>query len=141
VRNLNGKILKAAVELLLVLDLLESPNTCSCWGFHPFGAWTELSRVQSSSFDGMKRASTVASRCMNNSLIELRKDDLQKDDGRANATSVWGGDTGGSKRACSCSRNRPLGVDWLDQRALVPQHGFRVGVEELVDRSGRLASF
>jgi hypothetical protein len=54
---------------------------------------------------------------------------------------VKGFDTGGSKRACSCSRNRPLGVDWLDQRALVPQHGFRVGVEELVDRSGRLASF
>jgi hypothetical protein len=30
-------ILKAAVEPLPVLDLLESTNTYSCWGFHPFG--------------------------------------------------------------------------------------------------------
>jgi hypothetical protein len=31
-------ILKTAVESLLVLHLLESTNTCSCWGFHQFGA-------------------------------------------------------------------------------------------------------
>jgi hypothetical protein len=30
-------ILKTAVEPLPVLDLLESTNTYSCWGFHPFG--------------------------------------------------------------------------------------------------------
>jgi hypothetical protein len=31
-------ILKAAVEPLLVLGLLESTNTFCCWGFHQFGA-------------------------------------------------------------------------------------------------------
>jgi hypothetical protein len=30
--------LKTAVEPLRVLLLLESTNTCSCWGFHQFGA-------------------------------------------------------------------------------------------------------
>jgi hypothetical protein len=30
---------KRVVEPLLVLDLLESTNTCSCWGFHQFGAF------------------------------------------------------------------------------------------------------
>ena len=31
--------LKTAVEPLLVLHLLESTNTCSCRGFHRFGAF------------------------------------------------------------------------------------------------------
>ena len=34
IRSLN---LKTAVEPLPILDLFESTNTYSCWGFDPFG--------------------------------------------------------------------------------------------------------
>jgi hypothetical protein len=50
-------------------------------------------------------------------------------------------DIGGSKKGLKLFEKQTPGGDRLDQRALVLQHGFRVGVEELVDRSGGLASF
>src|ERR1700723_1396998 len=52
--------LKTAVEPLPVLHLLESTRTCSCLGFHQFGALrSSCSSTHNNALDGPKMASTA----------------------------------------------------------------------------------
>src|ERR1700723_2022849 len=65
--------LKTAVEPLPVLHLLESTRTCSCLGFHQFGALrSSCSSTHNNALDGPKMASTAVFKFMGR-LIAVRR--------------------------------------------------------------------
>src|ERR1700723_571567 len=79
--------LKTAVEPLPVLHLLESTRTCSCLGFHQFGALrSSCSCTHNNALDGPKMASTA--------VFKIKGRNSGKDQGQGSRPRIKGKDQG-----------------------------------------------